>query len=87
MPGLTPAACRCCLGSFDDGLTRLCTEKYQEPHSRNLTNMCMHLTNYAVNKESDAFVQPDGLEDEGSHKRTVSSLLRTRSARQAKHGA
>lgn len=65
MPGLTPAACRCCLGSFDDGLTRLCTEKYQEPHSRNLTNMCMHLTNYAVNKGNDNFVFNKSADEDG----------------------
>jgi len=38
----------------------------------------MHLTNYSINKGSDAFVQPeDETECEDAHKRTVSSLMRT----------
>ena len=40
---------------YDDGLTRLCTEKYKEPSNSNLKNMCMHLTNYAINKKNDKF--------------------------------
>ena len=37
----------------------------------------MHLTNYAINKNSADFVQPEDLADDGSHKRTVSSLMAT----------
>lgn len=34
----------------------------------------MHLTNYAINKTSDAFVKNDGMDDSGS-KRSLSSIL------------
>ena len=42
---------------FKDGLARFATVKYQTPAPGNLSNLCMHLTNYAINKESDAFVE------------------------------
>lgn len=32
--------------------------------------MCMHLTNYAINKESDEFEQPDGDDDNSGSKRS-----------------
>jgi tubulin polyglutamylase TTLL6/13 len=35
---------------YDEGLVRLCTEKYAEPTNRNLGKSCVHLTNYAINK-------------------------------------
>ena len=50
---------------YDDGLTRLCTEEYEEPHTRNLKRMCMHLTNYAVNKGNDKFVYNTDADSDG----------------------
>ena len=47
----------------EDGLARFCTEPYRRPTVRNLKNMYMHLTNYAINKFSDAYAQAD--EDDG----------------------
>jgi len=35
---------------YDEGLARLATEPYQYPNPDNLENMCMHLTNYSINK-------------------------------------
>ena len=64
---------------FREGLVRVCTEKYNTRPS-NLTNSCMHLTNYAINKDNDAFVQPDSMEDDGAHKRTITSLMQTLAA-------
>ncbi|KOO21403.1 tubulin-tyrosine ligase family protein [Chrysochromulina tobinii] len=64
---------------FREGLVRVCTEKYQ-PVEKNLENVQMHLTNYAINKDSETFVQPEGMEDheqEGAHKRTITSLMNT----------
>ena len=37
---------------FKDGLARLATTAYSKPTERNMTNMRMHLTNYAINKNS-----------------------------------
>ncbi|KAL0213194.1 hypothetical protein RCL1_006820 [Eukaryota sp. TZLM3-RCL] len=42
---------------YNEGLGRFCTEKYVEPSSRNLENAYMHLTNYAINKHNETFVQ------------------------------
>ena len=39
-----------------EGLTRFATEKYVRPNGFNSWNMCMHLTNYAVNKANPNFV-------------------------------
>jgi tubulin polyglutamylase TTLL6/13 len=38
---------------FEDGLARFATEKYQKPDDKNIKNLFMHLTNYAINKNSD----------------------------------
>ena len=37
---------------FKDGLARLATTAYSKPTDKNMNNMCMHLTNYAINKNS-----------------------------------
>lgn len=38
-----------------EGLVRLATEPYTNPTPSNLDNVCMHLTNYAINKNSSKF--------------------------------
>ncbi|KAK5851215.1 hypothetical protein PBY51_002026 [Eleginops maclovinus] len=55
---------------FKEGLTRFCTTKYNEPTQNNVEDVCMHLTNYSINKNSENFVR-DG--DKGS-KRKLSTL-------------
>jgi hypothetical protein len=45
---------------FDEGLVRLCTTKYSAPCKKNLRKTCMHLTNYAINKKSKAYVEGKG---------------------------
>jgi len=59
-----------------NGLARFATVPYQSPQPSNMNNMCMHLTNYAINKESDDFVQNDDedADDQGS-KRSYKSVL------------
>ena len=44
---------------FNEGLARFCTAPYEAPKSDNLTNMFMHLTNYAINKFSPDFIFND----------------------------
>jgi tubulin polyglutamylase TTLL6/13 len=68
---------------FNDGLVRICTEEYVKPSKQNLSMMCMHLTNYAVNKKNDKFQvtmkfvpfllsqQATGTDDEGGTKRSL----------------
>jgi len=50
---------------FHDGLVRICTNEYVDPCSNNLDNLCMHLTNYSINKHSDAFIFNTDSEDDG----------------------
>lgn len=61
---------------YKDGLARFATVPYQTPNPKNLENLCMHLTNYAINKESDAFVhnEDEGRDDIGS-KRSYTFVL------------
>lgn len=56
-----------------DGLSRFCTEPYQEPSPKNLHHVFMHLTNYSLNIHSGNFVHSDSTST-GS-KRTFSSIL------------
>ena len=41
---------------FKDGLARLATKAYSKPTDNNMQNMQMHLTNYAINKNSTTFM-------------------------------
>ncbi|XP_035197840.1 tubulin polyglutamylase TTLL11 [Oxyura jamaicensis] len=56
-----------------DGLSRFCTEPYQEPTVKNLHQVFMHLTNYSLNIHSGNFIHSDNA-NTGS-KRTFSSIL------------
>ncbi|KAB0802289.1 hypothetical protein PPYR_04475 [Photinus pyralis] len=40
---------------YKEGLCRFATSRYKEPSNVNMTNVFMHLTNYAVNKHSRTF--------------------------------
>ncbi|CAD8124708.1 unnamed protein product [Paramecium sonneborni] len=67
---------------FKEGLARFATETYKKPCKDNLDNICMHLTNYAVNKDNENFIfnESDQQMDIG-HKRSMTSvfeLLRSR---------
>jgi len=41
---------------YREGLSRFATETYVPPAHNNLDNLFMHLTNYAINKNSAKFV-------------------------------
>jgi tubulin polyglutamylase TTLL6/13 len=41
---------------YEDGLARFATSAYEEPTNKNLNNMFMHLTNYAINKNAANFI-------------------------------
>ncbi|XP_034291441.1 tubulin polyglutamylase TTLL13 isoform X5 [Pantherophis guttatus] len=44
---------------YEEGLARFATMRYIEPNSSNLDDICMHLTNYAINKHNENFVRDD----------------------------
>ncbi|KAJ3146151.1 Tubulin polyglutamylase ttll6 [Geranomyces variabilis] len=58
---------------YRDGLARFATEPYREPRDGNLGNVCMHLTNYAINKNSEKFDHAP--EDDKGSKRSIKSVL------------
>jgi tubulin polyglutamylase TTLL6/13 len=61
---------------YKEGLARFATEKYHSPMGSNLNNLCMHLTNYAINKEADGFIQNQNENDtDVGHKRSLTSIL------------
>lgn len=64
---------RCFL--FRDGLVRLCTTAYEVPTAETMGDKCMHLTNYAINKFSKEFQQPDGDDDSAGSKRSLRWFL------------
>jgi len=59
-----------------NGLARFCTVPYESPVTGNMTNMRMHLTNYAINKDCEDFVanEDEDADDKGS-KRSMKSVL------------
>ncbi len=60
---------------YDEGLARLATLPYAPPTPDNLQQPTMHLTNYAVNKGSAAFVSSDAAPHGGGSKRPLGAVL------------
>ncbi|XP_068059523.1 tubulin polyglutamylase TTLL13-like isoform X2 [Anomalospiza imberbis] len=44
---------------YKEGLARFATIRYIDRSTRNLGDICMHLTNYAINKHNENFVKDD----------------------------
>lgn len=42
---------------YNEGLARFATTSYSHPCTENLDEICMHLTNYSINKHSSNFIQ------------------------------
>lgn len=61
---------------YYEGLTRFATEPYKDPSRDNLENMCIHLTNYAINKDNPNFqFNSDQNKMDVGHKRSLTSVL------------
>lgn len=59
------------------GLTRLATKMYQPNLDESLSDLTMHLTNYAINKNELNYVQNKNAEmDSVGHKRSVKYTLK-----------
>lgn len=62
---------------YREGLCRLSTVKYQPPSSQNLSNLCMHLTNYAINKGNKDYEKNKASDsDDVGHKRSLTFTLK-----------
>ena len=71
--GISPMRCYMYL----DGLARFATVPYKKPTKKNLKNLFMHLTNYAINKHSVDFEYNESAEkDDVGHKRSFKAILR-----------
>jgi len=61
---------------FKEGLARFATEEYVPPKQNNVKDMCMHLTNYAINKDNPNFeFNEDEKAADVGHKRSLTSVL------------
>ena len=61
---------------YQEGLARFATEEYVGPQGGNLDNLYMHLTNYAIQKNSENFVFNEDMDDDSSgHKRSMTSIF------------
>ena len=64
---------------YRDGLVRFATKTYQpiqsDSEKQQLNNLCVHLTNYAINKDQKDFIAPKSINDDKSHKRTVHKVF------------
>jgi len=62
---------------FREGLARFATEEYVAPGKKNIDNLHMHLTNYAINKNAENFnANKDANEDDQGHKRSITSVFK-----------
>jgi tubulin polyglutamylase TTLL6/13 len=66
---------------FDDGLARFATNSYVSAKDGDITDLFQHLTNYAINKLSSAYVQNENMEGNGAgvgekrcHKRSLKDI-------------
>ena len=58
-------------------MARFCTEPYKKPTARNMDNLFMHLTNYAINKLSAAYEagEESSGDEESGHKRSLTAIM------------
>ena len=58
----------------EEGLTRFATEAYSRPSVKNKNMVCMHLTNYAINKGNPGFINNKSYKNDNiGHKRSLKS--------------
>eukprot|EP00742_Colponemidia_sp_Colp-10_P006292 GILJ01006742.1.p1 GENE.GILJ01006742.1~~GILJ01006742.1.p1 ORF type:complete len:903 (+),score=134.08 GILJ01006742.1:151-2859(+) len=62
---------------YEEGLARFATETYIAPTGSNLSDVCMHLTNYAINKNNENFIfNTDASRNDVGHKRSLRSVYK-----------
>jgi tubulin polyglutamylase TTLL6/13 len=61
---------------YEEGLARFATERYEVPHTDNIDNEWVHLTNYAINKDHSNFqFNRHEEEDDVGHKRSLTAVF------------
>ena len=61
---------------YKEGLGRLATNEYVGVNNNNLEDVCMHLTNYAINKDNPNFVFNSNAKGDGvGHKRSMTAVF------------
>lgn len=62
---------------FKDGLVRFATQKYQKVNEKNKSDPYMHLTNFAINKDSPEYDNgsEEGKESKSQHKRSITDFF------------
>ena len=62
---------------YKEGLGRLATNEYVGVTNNNLEDVCMHLTNYAINKDNPNFVFNENAKGDGvGHKRSMTAVFK-----------
>ena len=62
---------------YKEGLGRLATNEYVGVNNGNLEDICMHLTNYAINKDNPNFVFNSNAKGDGvGHKRSMTAVFK-----------
>ena len=61
---------------YNEGMVRICAERYEAPTRSNIWCSHVHLTNYSLNKGHKDFVSNSDSDGKGGMKRTLSSFLR-----------
>jgi tubulin polyglutamylase TTLL6/13 len=62
---------------YDEGLGRFATEKYQRVKKKNMKDVHMHLTNYAINKNNKKFIFNNSVKEmDKGHKRSLSAIYK-----------
>jgi tubulin polyglutamylase TTLL6/13 len=60
---------------YKEGIARFSTETYISPTGSNLSNVYMHLTNYAIQKTSNKYIfNSNSKKDNVGHKRSLTSV-------------
>jgi len=60
---------------FEEGLARFATTPYCSAKQSDITNMFMHLTNYAINKQSKDYVPNKADNSQDCHKRSLGDIF------------
>ena len=74
---LLKSVCPLKIFTYKEGLARFLTVRYERPNKLNISDICIQLTNYAINKLNPNFIFNQSQElDILGHKRSQMSVLK-----------